>query len=42
MVEKVQGGRIHYVGGNQSDGVTRATVPVGRGDIVRPQYGRRK
>lgn len=41
MVDHVENGRVHYVGGNQSDGVTMASVPVGRGDIVRPLYGAR-
>jgi len=41
MVDRVENGRIRYVGGNQSDGVTMASVPVGRGDIVRPLYGAR-
>lgn len=41
MVDRVEGGRVHYVGGNQSDGVTMASVPVGHGDIVRPLYGAR-
>ena len=42
MVDRVEGGRVYYVGGNQSDGVTMASVPVGRGDIVRPRYGARR
>lgn len=42
MVRSVKNGRINYVGGNQSDGVTEASVPVGGGDIVRPRYGARK
>jgi hypothetical protein len=41
MVQSVKGGQIHYVGGNQSDAVTEATVAVGNGDIVRPRYGAR-
>jgi hypothetical protein len=41
MVERVSGGKVFYVGGNQSNGVTEASVPVGRGDIVRPKYGAR-
>jgi hypothetical protein len=42
MVQSVSHGRINYVGGNQSNGVTEASVPVGHGDIVRPRYGARK
>jgi hypothetical protein len=42
MVQSVSHGRINYVGGNQSDGVTEASVAVGHGDIVRPRYGARK
>jgi hypothetical protein len=42
MVQRVSKGKIHYVGGNQSNGVTEATVPIGRGDIVRPRYGARR
>jgi hypothetical protein len=42
MVQSVSHGRIYYVGGNQSNGVTEASVPVGHGDIVRPRYGARK
>ena len=42
MVDHISDGQIHYVGGNQSDGVTMASVPVGRGDIVRPKYGARR
>lgn len=41
MVDSVVDGKIRYVGGNQSDGVTMASVPIGRGDIVRPLYGAR-
>jgi len=41
MVQRVKNGKVFYVGGNQSNGVTEASVPVGRGDIVRPKYGAR-
>jgi hypothetical protein len=39
MVQRVAKGRVYYVGGNQSNAVTQASVPVGHGDIVRPRYG---
>jgi len=42
MVQRVEGGKVFYVGGNQSNGVTEARVAVGGGDIVRPKYGARK
>lgn len=41
MVRSVKNGKVNYVGGNQSDGVTEASVAVGGGDIVRPLYGAR-
>lgn len=41
MVQRVAKGKVYYVGGNQSNGVTESSVPVGRGDIVRPKYGAR-
>jgi hypothetical protein len=41
MVQRVAKGRVYYVGGNQSNAVTQASVPVGHGDIVRPLYGAR-
>jgi hypothetical protein len=42
MVQRVAGGRIHYVGGNQSNGVNEASAPVRGASIVRPKYGARK
>lgn len=42
MVQRVANGRVYYVGGNQSNGVTQASVGVGGGDIVRPKYGARR
>lgn len=42
MVQRVEKGQVFYVGGNQSDGVTEASVSAGSGDIVRPKYGARK
>lgn len=42
MVRSVKDGQVNYVGGNQSNGVTVASTPVGSGDIVRPKYGARK
>ncbi len=41
MVERVEGNRIVMVAGNDSNGVQRRAVPIGRGDvrIVRPKYG---
>jgi hypothetical protein len=42
MVKSVQGGRIRYVGGNQSNAVTEATADAGSASIVRPKYGARR
>jgi hypothetical protein len=42
MVQKVVDGKVFYVGGNQSNGVTEAQVAAGGGDIVRPKYSARK
>jgi hypothetical protein len=42
MVQKVVDGKVFYVGGNQSNGVTEAQVTAGGGDIVRPKYSARK
>jgi len=38
MVQSVQGGTIHYIGGNQSDNVTTGTTSTGAVDVVRPAY----
>jgi hypothetical protein len=38
MVQAVKNGRIIFVAGNHSNGVRRDSVPIGNGDIVRPDY----
>ena len=39
MVRSVSNGKINYVGGNQSDAVTQASVSVSDSvDVVRPKY----
>lgn len=40
MVESVKGNQVTYIGGNQSDNVTRRTTSIGDGDYVRPKYAR--
>lgn len=41
MVQKVKGGKIYYVGGNQSNNVTQGVTSAGSGaSIVRPEYRR--
>lgn len=42
MVKSVDGDRITYVGGNQSDNVTQAETTASGVDVVRPKYGSRK
>lgn len=42
MVKSNTGGRITYVGGNQSDAVTEGQVPAGGATVVRPKYGARR
>jgi hypothetical protein len=42
MVESVKGGVIHYVAGNESDGVNKGTASPGEVDVVRPAYGTRR
>ena len=41
MVKSVSGGKIHYVGGNQSNTVSEGTTGGGGVTIVRPKYGAR-
>ena len=41
MVESVKDGKVNYIGGNQSNGVTRGSTSAGSVDAVRPLYGRR-
>jgi hypothetical protein len=41
MVESVTNGKINYIGGNQSNGVTKGSTSAGSVDAVRPLYGRR-
>lgn len=38
MVQRVSGGKIFYVGGNQSDNVTQGQTSPGAVDVVRPAY----
>jgi hypothetical protein len=38
MVSSVDGDTITYVGGNQSDNVTKGTTSTGAVDVVRPAY----
>jgi hypothetical protein len=38
MVQRVKGGKVFYVGGNQSDNVTQGEASVGSVDVVRPAY----
>jgi len=39
MVKGVSGGKIRYVGGNQSNAVTEGTASAAGANIVRPKYG---
>ena len=41
MITGVKGGRIQYVGGNQSNTVSRGSTSGGNVSIVRPKYGAR-
>ena len=40
MVQKVKGGKVFYVGGNQSNSVTQGETSVNGVDFVRPAYRR--
>jgi hypothetical protein len=42
LVTGVKDGKISYVGGNQSNGVTNGSVNAGSVDAVRPLYGARR
>lgn len=42
MVQAVHNGRVRYIGGNQSDGVTIGHTTLSGGDFVRPRYGARR
>lgn len=41
MVQRVKGGKIFYVAGNESDTVAEGVAAAGEVDIVRPKYGKR-
>ncbi len=41
MVQRVKGGKIYYVAGNESDTVAEGVAAAGEVDIVRPKYGKR-
>jgi hypothetical protein len=41
MVQRVKGGKIYYVAGNESDTVAEGVASAGEVDVVRPRYGKR-
>lgn len=41
MVQRVKGGKVYYVAGNESDTVGEGVADLGEVDIVRPKYGKR-